>query len=226
MHSLSIRSLIFDFDGLILDTETPSYLAWRELYRSYGFDLPMEKWGEIVGGTGASHFDPMTYLEDLAGRTLDREALRVQQWDREWELTAEQPLLPGVMDYLNTAQQLSLRLGIASSSDRAWVEGHLKRIGLFDQFAVVRTAEDVERTKPDPALFLSVLEGLEITAREAIAFEDSPNGVLAAKRAGLFCVAVPNPITAQLIFDEVDLSLTSLAAMKLEDLLKQVKGRF
>jgi HAD superfamily hydrolase (TIGR01509 family) len=219
MDNNFVRGLIFDFDGLIIDTELPSYQAWQEIYRDYGFDLPVQTWGEIVGGTGASDFDPLTHLESLVGKPLDGEALRTYQREREWKLAVQQDLLPGVLEYLDTAQRLGLRLAIASSSKRDWVVGHLRRLGLLDRFAVIRTADDVERTKPDPALFLSALEGLEMPAGEAIALEDSPNGILAAKRAGLFCVAVPNSITRQLTIPKADVVLDSLEELPLERLL-------
>lgn len=222
MDNNYVRGLIFDFDGLIIDTELPSYQAWQEIYRDYGFDLPVQTWGEIVGGAGASDFDPLAHLENLVGSSLDGETLRARQRERELALAVQQDLLPGVLEYLDTAQRLDLRLAIASSSKRDWVAGHLRRLRLLDRFAVIRTAENVERTKPDPALFLSALEGLGLAAEEAIALEDSPNGILAAKRAGLFCVAVPNSITRQLTIPKADVVLDSLEELPLERLLHRV----
>jgi len=102
-------------------------------------------------------------------------------------------------------------LAIASSS-RKWVEGHLLRLGLLDRFHILRCSGDVPRVKPDPALCLAVLEATAVRAGDALALEDSPNGVLAAKRAGLACAAVPNALTARLDLGAADLRLASLAA--------------
>jgi beta-phosphoglucomutase-like phosphatase (HAD superfamily) len=113
---------------------------------------------------------------------------------------------------------------VASSSSVGWVDGHLRRLGLRDAFAVVRCAGDVPRVKPDPALYLSVLEATGIPAAEALALEDSPNGVLAAKRAGLACVAVPNPLTARLDLGAADLRLGSLAELPLSELLARLRA--
>src|SRR5205085_683086 len=140
-------------------------------------------------------------------------------------LVEAQPVLPGVHDTLVAAKRLGLKLGVASSSTRDWVEGHLTRLDLVAQFACIRCAEDVRQTKPNPELYLSALEALGVPPDAAIALEDSPNGIRAAKRAGLFCVAVPNPLTLRLGLDEADLRLNSLAEMPLETLLLEVQAR-
>ena len=101
--------------------------------------------------------------------------------------------------------------------------GHLEQRGLKEYFACVLGADDVELTKPDPGLYLAVLECMGVRAEEAIAFEDSPNGVLAAKRAGLYCVAVPNPLTKQLQLDGADLLLDSLEDLPLQELIARVE---
>jgi HAD superfamily hydrolase (TIGR01509 family) len=218
-----IKALIFDFDGLILDTEKPDFESWQGVYRSYGQELALEKWGEIVGGTGASDFDPHTHLEELTGKSLDRDQIWINRRSAYLEIMAGQPILPGVLDYLDEAGHLGLQLAVASSSPENWVHGHLTRLGLIERFEVIKTADDVSKTKPDPELFLAVLDDLEVKPEEAIVFEDSPNGVLGAKRADIYVVAVPNPLTAQLAMEGADLQLASLADLSLGDLLAQLQ---
>lgn len=219
---MPIRALIFDFDGLILDTETPEFQSWQEIYQDFGCTLLPETWGQIVGGNGASTFDPMTSLETLVGRTLDRAGLHARRRKRDSEIIAASPILPGVEAYLADARALGLRLAIASSSPHSWVDTHLLRLGLFTTFDAIICVDDVGIAKPDPSLFLRAAEVLGVAKDEAIIFEDSPNGILAAKRAGIFCVAVPNPITRQLTFDAPDLRLHSLADLPLASLLQQI----
>jgi HAD superfamily hydrolase (TIGR01509 family) len=214
-----IRFLIFDFDGLILDTETPDFTAWQEIYAEYGCSMSIHDWGQIIGGTGFSDFDAVSAIEQQTGRALDRAALNARWRKRGDELIAAQPVLPGVRDYLDAARALGLHLAIASSSDHAWVDGHLKRLGLWDYFEAVLCSEDVRRTKPDPELFVKALAALGVRADEALVFEDSPNGVKAAKAAGIRVVAVPNPLTEQLAITGADLTLASLADLPLRDLL-------
>jgi HAD superfamily hydrolase (TIGR01509 family) len=213
------RALIFDFDGLILDTELPEFQTWQEIYQDHGCDLPFGVWAQCIGT--AEGFNPYTYLEAQLGRPVDREGLTSRRRERCAELLQAQTVLPGVLDYLAAAKRLGLSLGVASSSTRRWVSGHLTRLGLEAHFGCMACSDDVQHTKPDPALYQLALQTLGVQAEHAIALEDSPNGILAAKRAGIFCVAVPNVLTRQLILDQADLCLTSLADLPLEQLLKQ-----
>lgn len=150
--------------------------------------------------------------------------MELQRRASEQAINEEQPVLPGVEQYLQDAGRLGLKIGLASSSSRKWVMGHLQRLGLDSYFDNIRTSDDVQLVKPHPELYLSVLNGLGLQASEAIALEDSPIGVQAAKHAGLYCVAVPNPLTSLLSLNQADLQLGSLAEMPLEVLLDKVNG--
>jgi HAD superfamily hydrolase (TIGR01509 family) len=213
-----IKAVIFDFDGLILETELPAFQAWQEIYREYNCELPLAEWVACVGGT-VQDFDPCKYLETLSGRAIERVAIEARRRQRQLELVARQEALPGVENYLSAARGLGLKVGLASNSSRAWVAGHLKRLGFFGQFDCMICGDDVTHAKPDPELYLSALDALAIPASQAIAFEDSPNGVRAARTAGIFSVAVPNVITRELPLDHADLRLESLAAQPLTDVI-------
>jgi HAD superfamily hydrolase (TIGR01509 family) len=217
-----IKALILDFDGLIVDTETPAYESWRTIYRKFDVDLPMSEWAACVGR--GMVFDPHAHLEELIGTSLDREAFRHERQAAIRPMIESQPLLPGVAKLLDEARALDLKMGVASSSPRSWVEGHLSRLGIVDRFQAIKCSEDVSHTKPDPELFLATLASLGVATSQAIAFEDSPNGVLAANRAGLFCVVTTNPITEQLSFDgaRIDLQVKSLEEIDLQALIRHV----
>src|ERR671935_414935 len=221
--SVKIRGLLFDFDGLLVDTESPSRLVWEELYREHGFDLPHERWAGNVG-TLDEPFEPLSHLEELLGRGLDRTALTERRRTRELELIELEDLRPGVEDYLEEAERRGLATGIVSSSSVEWIEPILQRLQRSHTWDRIVAADgDVARAKPRPTLYLDALAALELEAEEAIAFEDSPNGFTAAKAAGIYCVAVPNPITATLAFDEADLVLESFADLPLPRLLERVE---
>ena len=217
------RALIFDFDGLVLDTESPEFDVWQAIYRQYGQELAAETWGQIVGGWGASRFDAAEHLVELAGNGLNPEALRARHQSESDGIVLKQPLMPGVLDYLDGARRLGLRLSIASSSPHSWVDPHLSRFAITHRFDAIICRDEVPsgRTKPHPDLFLKALAVLGVRAEEAIVFEDSPNGVAAARAAGIFVVAVPNPVTALLNLDAADLKLNSLADLSLPDLLNK-----
>jgi len=152
-----VRALIFDFDGLMVETESPEYAAWQEIYQQHGQKLPLAVWADCVGRPHG-WFDPLAYLEDLLGRHLDRPALLARQRERYYEVARAQPLLPGVADCLRDAAALGLRLAVASSSSHAWVAGHLARLGVDAYWGCIRCREDVERGKPDPDLYLAALD--------------------------------------------------------------------
>lgn len=219
-----IQALIFDFDGLILDTELSAYQSWQEIYQEYACDLPLQEWARCIGGAGHL-FDPCEYLESLLQRPVEREVLRSKRRQRHLELIASRTVLPGVEAYLADSRRLGFKLAVASSSTREWVTDHLSRLGLLDYFDALRCGDSVTHKKPHPELYTSALQDLGVVAEQAIALEDSPNGVLAAQRAGIFCVAVPNIITGQLLLDHADLRLSSLSDLPLEDLLAEVEKR-
>lgn len=217
-----LEALIFDFDGLIVDTEWPDFQAWQEMCLRYGVELALETWLPCVGtGVTTQVFDPCDYLISQLGQALDRETIRAQCKKRGLELIANQPVLPGVEDLLVQARERGLRLAVASSSSRAWVTNHLDRLGLIDYFDALACADEVVYTKPYPDLYLQAMEKIQVRAEQAIAFEDSLNGMLAAKRAGLFCVLVPNALTRYLSFEQVDLRLTSLTDFPLDAFLRE-----
>ena len=216
-----IRALIFDFDGLILETEGPSYQSWKAVYQSFGLSLPFSTWSTIIGTTQGA-FDPQVELQKQVAAEVDWEAVEAQRQAGEQALLEAQPVLPGVLSYLQDAQQMGLKIGLASSSSSKWVVGHLKRLNLASCFDCIRTKDDVEHVKPYPELYQSVLQGLALLAGEAIALEDSPIGIQAAKSAGIYCVAIPNPLTSLLSLDQADLQLSSLADLPLGRLLSIV----
>jgi len=220
-----IKSLIFDFDGLILDTESSEVNVWTEIYAEHGFDFPFNDWAQTVGGYGISNFDGAEHLSLLSQGRLDPASMRIRHRSGSDALTLKQPILPGVTDYLHEAKRLGLKLAIASSSEHAWVDMHAKRLGIFDYFEHVICSDDVGigRTKPNPDLYLLALEQLQVQKNEAIVFEDSPNGVKAANRAGIFVVAVPNPITSLLVIEGANLIVQSLSKMPLMELLDKVQ---
>jgi HAD superfamily hydrolase (TIGR01509 family) len=220
-----LKALIFDFDGLILDTETPDYQTWQSIYREHGFELPDDEWGRIVGGWGISTFDAAAHLSLLTQGRLDSVSLRDRHRSETSGRLLAQPILPGVEETLREAKRLGLKLAIGSSSPHSWVDTHARRLGIFDYFDTVVCEDEVGigRTKPYPDVYLVALQQLQVQKDEAVVFEDSPNGVRAARAAGIFAVAVPNPVTALLPFENANLTLTSLSDLSLHELMNKVK---
>lgn len=220
MFGQLIRAIVFDFDGLILDTEEPIYRSWLEVYQAHGEELPFERWVQTVGSTNTA-FHPQYHLEERLGRPLPKEVLD-RRMNRRTELVLANAVLPGVVDHLDAARERGIKLGVASSSSAEWVRGHLARLGILDRFECLRCRDDVAEAKPAPDLYLAVLDCLGVGAADSVAIEDSPNGIAAAKAAGMRCVAIPNSITERLDLGGADLTLTSLADLTLTELLERL----
>lgn len=218
-----IRALLFDFDGLILDTEEPLFQAWQEIYADHSQQLDLGVWADHVGKASGT-FDAHRHLEELLGHSLNREETAVLRRRRNNELLLRQSVLPGIESYLSDAEGLGLQTAIVSGSPKRWVLPHLERLHLVAHFALIVSKDDVQHGKPNPEAYDLCLSKLGILKSEAIAFEDSPTGVSAAKAAGLYCVAVPNKITSGLSFRAADLVLTSLSDMTLNDLIARAQA--
>ena len=206
---MAVRALILDFDGTIVDTETPWYRAWQEVYAGFGEDLPVAEWARTVG-TAEGAFDPVVHLEQRLGRSLDRTALEADFRTRGLRLQAREGLRPGISALLGEAHAASVPVALASNSPRSWVEPYLRRFGIAGSFGAVCTREDVVHPKPAPDLYRLALRRLGVPAQRAVALEDSPSGAEAALLAGLTCVVVPNAFTAALRFPEGARVLPSL----------------
>jgi HAD superfamily hydrolase (TIGR01509 family) len=211
-----IRALVFDFDGLIVDTETPLIDAYGAVHAAHGVAFDRDLFVRNVGHADYA-FDPW---HGFSPHT-DRAALEIERRMHKDELLLSQPVLPGVVTLLDAARANDLRVGLASNSEHAWVEPHLLRLGLHDRFEFFACREDAPSPKPEPDLYKLVLNHFGLRGREAIAFEDSHTGSLAAKRANLWAVAVPNVSTAHHDFRHADLQASSLADVSLADLMRR-----
>lgn len=221
-----IDAFVFDFDGLILDTEWCEYRSIADEFARYGLHYPVETFQRFVGSAW-----PTGWTTELIGLVagLDdepathRELLEHRRVRRDELLTGE-TVMPGVVELIDLAQASGIALAVASSSSRDWVEGHLERLGLHARFAAVLSRDHVERAKPAPDLFTAATRLLGASPAASVAFEDSHNGCTAAKAAGLRCVVVPNRITRVQDFGHADLVASSLLELELEVLRRLVTG--
>ncbi len=218
-----LKALIFDFDGLILDTETPEVLVWQSIYREHGFELPVGEWEKTIGGYGISTFDAAERLALLSQGRLEPASMRIR-YRRESDLLIHaSEIMPGVINLIEQAREQGVQVAIGSSSPHSWVDTHAKRLGIFHYFKHIICQDDVApgRTKPNPDIYLKALEMLKVQNTEAVVFEDSLNGVEAARRAKIFVVAAPNPLTSKMGVSG-DLTVSSLANVSLQDLQAKI----
>jgi HAD superfamily hydrolase (TIGR01509 family) len=188
---MALRSLLFDFDGLLCDTEEAARTSWCELYARHGHTFPGTVWQQMMGNPEGEAV-AMRHLADLIGRPLTGEEIADRR-RRKAALAATAGLRPGVERLCDAAADRGLALAVVSGSGRDWVHGHLVRLNVAHRFTAVVTGDDEGRRKPAPDPYLLALRAVGARADEAVAFEDSPTGVRAALAAGIRCFAVPGP---------------------------------
>lgn len=218
---MTIQALIFDFDGLLMDTETTLLESWRWEWRRHGLELDPAGFFADHGGD----ISEIRYaaLAAAVGAAYDRDDSHRRRQAYRLELNTALTPAPGVVAWLDRAGELGLRTAVASSSARPHVAGMLERAGLLGRFEALATGDEVDAHKPDPAVYRLALRRLGLDPGRALAFEDTPHGVAAARAAGLRCVAVPNPHADPARFGAAALLLTSAADLTLDAVLSRVE---
>jgi HAD superfamily hydrolase (TIGR01509 family) len=219
---MTLAAIVFDFDGLIVDTENPGFISWQEIYREFGAVLSIDDWRHATGYVGG--FDPGIHLEQILGRSLDWSQLMPRRDARNWELTLQARVLPGIEPLLRSAKERQLRIGVASNSENGWVEDGLRRLGLREYVDAVVTRDMVVNPKPAPDIYLKTVQTLQVEPSHAVALEDSEPGCRAAKNAGLKAVAIPNRFSERQDLKVADLIVKSATELDVDRLADLVSG--
>ncbi|MEH7886884.1 HAD family hydrolase [Bacillus sp. JJ1609] len=217
-----MSAIIFDFDGLIIDTETAWYEAFKEAMNFYQADLPLSEFAKCIGTDDTALYG---YIKEKLGESCNIDDIKKRAYSIHKIKMVEAKAREGVQEYLDEAKALGLKIGLASSSSREWVTHFLRELELLNYFEVIVTRDDVEKVKPAPELYIKALTDLRIDSKNAIAFEDSLNGLTAAVAAGLRCIIVPNPVTETLSFEKHVLRLKSMAEKSLVDVIKHIEDQ-
>jgi HAD superfamily hydrolase (TIGR01509 family) len=219
---MRLAAIVFDFDGLIVDTENPGFISWQEIYQEFGATLHIDDWRHATGYVGG--FDPAIHLEQLLGRHLDWSQIIPSREARNWELTIQATVLPGIEALFRGAREYQLRVGVASNSENDWVEGGLRRLGLREYVDAVVSRDMVLNPKPAPDIYLKTVQTLQVEPDQAVALEDSEPGCRAAKNAGLKAVAIPNRFSERQDLSVADLIVKSATELTLDRLSDLVVG--
>lgn len=206
---MTIRALLFDFDGVLVDTEWAIYSAWRRTFEAHGHPLPLEIYTRCIGSDFAT-WSPKAHLEDLTGNAFDWHDLDAR---RQREIMADLETatpMAGLEQMLQALEGLQLPCAVVSSSSHHWVDGWLAKLGLGANFRTTVCRGDAPRIKPAPDLYLEAARRLGLEPADCLVIEDSLNGVLSAKAAGMNVWAVPNRVTAGLDFSPADRVMGSL----------------
>lgn len=212
-----LKAVIFDFDGTILDTETPEYKIWTDIFQDYNQILPIEIWVKYIGTTWGS-FDPGNYLQELCNFEVNVKQIKSFAREKYFQILDVSPLRPGIEELISILINASIPIALASSSPLYWIKQHLEHRGLLEKFSFISTADEVKVVKPAPDIYIDLLNKMKMLPTDVITFEDSPNGIKAAKNAGIFSIAVPNDLTMHSNLSEANMIISSIKDISLSEL--------
>jgi sugar-phosphatase len=221
---MGIEAVIFDMDGLLIDSEP----LWKEaeiaVFATVGIELTVEMCHATEGfrlDEAVAYWYQQYPWQGKSLQTVEQEVMEtVSALIRQ-----RGKAMPGVYGVLDRLQQQGLKLGLASSSVMQLIETVVDQLRIRHYFEVLWSAEYEQHGKPHPAVFLTAAQKLGVDPAKVLVFEDSYNGLLAAKNAGMVAVAVPDPLQAHLPkFDIADLKLPTLEAFTDERLAAYVKS--
>ncbi len=216
---VTLQGAIFDCDGLLADTETPDYEAWRAIYAEHGLSIDPVAWAKNIGvSKGHDATDWHVPLAARVGPSYDREAVRARRRAHyQAAIDALKPL-PGVLGLLDAFDNENIPCAVASNSERVWVDRVLAITGLAPRFRAIATAEEVPQGKPAPDVYLLAAQRLGVPPANCVAFEDSPRGLAAAHAAGMLTVAAPTALTRHLDYSLAHHLVESLEHLTPKDL--------
>jgi HAD superfamily hydrolase (TIGR01509 family) len=217
---VDVQAVVFDFDGLLMDTETTMVESWQAEWAHHGLELDLvDFWPGHGGDITDTRYE---LLAAAVGPGFDRAASHARRTAHRDRMHSELDFRPGIREWISAARSLGLQVAIASSSQRRWVVGHLERVNALELFDLIVTGDEVSTHKPDPAIYELALQRLAVPGSQAIAVEDTAHGVAAAQAAGMYAVAIPNPYVTEAAVAGADLVLGSADDLLLSELLLSV----
>jgi len=187
------KAILFDMDGVLVDSEPQHYRAWNLVFREMGFEMPWEPYKPCIGSTFPNL---VRIVEEYTGKKInDLEAMRRSNKEKLKQVEAEEGVaaVEGVKELIPRFQEKGWRMAVASSSPKEQIASTVKALGIEDCFELLFTGESVPNPKPAPDTFLRCAEAMGVRPEECIVIEDSYNGSLAARRAGMYCIGIQNP---------------------------------
>ncbi len=212
MIRAAIQAVIFDMDGLMIDSEPLHKEAWQITLRRFGYELDEALFAQLVG---LRTREDAVLLREHFHLPVKAEVLARQRNDLFLAgLPGRVKPMPGLRELIAQVRGCGLFSAVATSGERRYVDAVVRELNLDGVFDAMAVAEDVARGKPAPDVYLLAARRLGLPPAQCLALEDAPNGVLAAKAAGMRCVAVPNETTRSLDLSAADASLPSLSAVR------------
>jgi putative hydrolase of the HAD superfamily len=213
------KALLFDFDGLIIDSETIIAGVLIETLASDGIDVAIDDIGHLFGSTGEDNDrEWREFLSEHLGENYDGAELEQRLRPLIRTALSDVDALPGVHTLIDAARAEGWRIGLGTGTERSGVLPRLERIGLLDAFDEIVTSEDVERGKPAPDIWLELARRLHVSPEDCIVLEDSPHGSNAAIAAGMAVIVCPCDVTRGCTFADGVTMVKTLEDVGIADL--------
>ena len=213
-----MRGLIFDFDGLIIDSETLTATVAMEIVAERGATSQLSDWAPLFGPTGPDVDEAWrNLLAKLLGPDADPQDFDALLSERRRPLIEALRPLPGVTELIEDARSRDWKLGLATGHSATPLVPTLKRLGLFDPFDAIVQSREVDRPKPAPDIFLETARRLELDPSECLVLEDSLAGYQAAKAANMHVVICPCDVTSHSTFPQEARLIESLMDVRLDE---------
>jgi HAD superfamily hydrolase (TIGR01509 family) len=215
----SPEAVIFDFDGIILDSETPEYESHRRIYERCGVTLTIEQWCGVIGTWSEGHDEQ--WFARLCAQSPDAPARDAYFAERRriFEQIVPADPMRGIPELLEALRAAAVPTAIASSAPARWVAGAVERLGIRPLFDAVVTGDEVAHRKPAPDVYLEAARRLGVDPERSIAIEDSSPGVTAARAAGMKAIAIPHWLTERHDLSAADLTVAHAGELTLERLI-------
>lgn len=214
-----LKAIVLDFDGLIIDTEVMIYEIYKEWFKNnLNYNLTID---EHVVCVGANSDALLKFLKDNHNLKINKEKFEKETIDSTLEVIDTLQLKPGVKKLIETAKALNLKIFLATSSKLEKPYKQLNRLGIYDDFDFLVTADDVKQVKPHPDIYLKVIEKSKMKASELLVFEDSANGLIAANKANIKTVVITNKVTEQSEFKDYYKKYKTLEDFDLKEIVKE-----
>ncbi|NLM96417.1 MAG: HAD family phosphatase [Halanaerobiaceae bacterium] len=218
-----LKAVIFDMDGVIIDSEPIHSRLNMELYRKLGFELTVEEYSKFVGVSIKDQWYILKEKYDI--KESIEELIEMQNTGLIDEISVlEIEPIPGIRELLAELKKENIKTALASSSTLSYINAVLEKFALTDCFPLIISGENLERSKPHPAIFLKTAEKLNLTSEECVVIEDSRNGVTAALEAGMKCIAFSNPNSGKQDISKADIIVNSIEEINIELLKKLISA--
>lgn len=206
---MQLKALLFDFDGVILDTEWPIYLTWLNFFQKYDQELPLETYIKCIGSDFET-WSPEKHFEELTGLKPDWAKFHETRNIEIRTEVAKLDAMPGIRECLDFAKENNIPCVVVSSSQHSWVDRWIESLGLNDLFQDTICRGDAPRIKPAPDLYQEACRRLDFAPADCLVIEDSLNGMKSAHEAGCPVVAIPNRITQCIDFSDAEHHFSTL----------------